>query len=102
MRAADACSGVRRTSPGLSIALGAFGPFGEPNLGDWLQAVRQFGGDTRLYRAVVFVDIGGNGPLEAGLELAAQTPIGIAQVIVDLRIVGAQPHGALQRLDRLV
>src|SRR5581483_3247911 len=40
-------------------------------------------------------------PLEARLALAPHAPIGIAQVVVQHGVLGAQLHGALQVLHRL-
>ena len=41
-------------------------------------------------------------PLEFGFQGAAEAPIGVAEVIVDGRILGLQLHGALEVLHRLV
>src|SRR5262245_65683009 len=41
-------------------------------------------------------------PLETGLALPAHPPVGVAEMVVEDRILGAQLHGALQMLCRLL
>ena len=50
----------------------------------------------------VRLEVEGTAPLELGLRLAADPPIGIAQMVVQHRVLRLQLHGALEIADRLV
>src|SRR5688500_9950994 len=66
----------------------------QPALGDLLQ--------DQLQLVALGTEIAGMPPLELRLQLAARLPIGVAEMVVDDRIVRFQRDGALQLGHRLV
>src|SRR5687768_15590533 len=66
----------------------------QPALGDLLQDQLQF--------LALGAEIAGMPPLELRLQLPARLPIGVAEMVVDDRIVRFQRYGALQLGHRLI
>src|SRR5687768_16833664 len=83
-----------QTARSYRIQRGVLLRLDEPTLGDLFQ--------DQLQLFALGAEIAGMPPLELRLQRAARLPVGVAEMVVDDRIVSLQGDGALQLRYRLV